>query len=187
MFSAREIYQKCSRVVTAQAQGTQRCCGLWAAYYTVHVAATTRPVNTTPSLPRKGSEPKKRGFVLFGVLSLFRKADSWRNRRPTRSDDLGSPMTYSTWVQGHILASISISLLALRAPFHFLRVHLISPAALYSDWLYEHPHPPRLYMELLSLILKVLAGAVTLLSAPHLLDRVLTQLSWMLPLGAGIA
>ncbi|KAF8490538.1 hypothetical protein F5888DRAFT_1892504 [Russula emetica] len=42
-------------------------------------------------------------------------------------------------------------------------------------------------MSLFTLILEALAGTVTLLSAPKLLDRVLTQLSRLLPLGAGIA
>jgi len=42
-------------------------------------------------------------------------------------------------------------------------------------------------MTLFSLILEILADTMMLLSAPRFLDRVLTQLSWVLPLGAGIA
>jgi len=38
-----------------------------------------------------------------------------------------------------------------------------------------------------SLILEILAEAMMLLSTPRLLDRVLTHLAWVLPLGAGIA
>jgi len=45
--------------------------------------------------------------------------------------------------------------------------------------------PPPSIPPLYSLLLEVLADAVTLLSAP--IERVLAHLSWMLPLGAGIA
>jgi hypothetical protein len=144
-----------------------------------------------------------------------------------------TPVTYCTWVEGHLRVYLTPHTCGTSEspPIHTFFGSLppssrltptlcISPCILTSRnrlslrrTIATHHRPHRRHiMALFSLILELLAQAMMLLSAPHLLDRVLARLckrsfllrlslrgiilinrscvcivAWMLPLGAGIA